>query len=113
MKLYALTLFIHVSAVLLLFAALSVELLSLYRLRRAATLTYPFAWIEPVPRLPLIVASSGLVTMFSEVYLDMRMSAFGLSVTQGGRCSALTSDGTARSCYWQTHASDPPSFLGL
>src|SRR5215472_84947 len=54
-------------------------LLSLYRLRRATTLTEALAWIEPVPRLPLIVAGSGLVTLFSGGYLAMRTSAFGLA----------------------------------
>jgi len=79
MTFYALAVFIHVCAVLVLFAALSVELLSLYRLRRATTLTEALAWIEPVPRLPIIVAGSGLVTLFSGGYLAMRMSAFGLA----------------------------------
>jgi len=79
MTLYALSLFIHVSAVLVLFAALSVEVLFLYRLRRASTLTEALVWVDPVPGLPLIVASSGLVTLFSGAYLAMRMSAFGLA----------------------------------
>src|SRR5262245_59207619 len=79
MTLYALALFIHVSAVLVLFAALSVEVLFLYRLRRASTLTEALAWIDPVPRLPLIVATSGLVTLLSGLYLAIRMSVFGLA----------------------------------
>ena len=79
MTLYTPVLFIHVSSVLTLFAALSVEALSLYRLRRASTVTEALAWIEPVPRLPVIVATSGLSTLLSGMYLAMRMSAFGLA----------------------------------
>ena len=79
MTLYALALFIHVSAVLVLFAALSIEVLFLYRLRRASTLTEVLVWIDPVPRLPVIVASSGVVTLLSGAYLATRMSAFGLA----------------------------------
>jgi len=79
MTIYALALFIHISAVLVLFAALSVEVLFLYRLRRASTLTEALVWIDPVPRLPLIVASSGLVILLWGGYLATRMSAFGLA----------------------------------
>jgi len=79
MTLYALSLFIHVSAVLVLFAALGVEVLFLYRLRRASTLTEALVWIDPVPRLPLIIASSSLMILLSGAYLAMRMSAFGLA----------------------------------
>ena len=79
MTLYSLVLFVHVSAVLVLFAALSLEVLSLYRLRRATSPSEVFAWIEPVPRLPLMVASSGLVIFLSGAYLAMRMAAFGLA----------------------------------
>ena len=79
MTLYALVLFVHVSAVLVLFAALGIEVLSLYRLRRASTVTEVLAWMEPVPRQALIGAISGPVTLLSGVYLAMRMSAFGLA----------------------------------
>jgi hypothetical protein len=79
MTFYALALFSHISGVLALFAALSIEALSLYRLRRASTGIEALAWIDPVPRLPIIVASSGLLTVVSGFYLAVRMSAFGFA----------------------------------
>src|SRR5215469_13724346 len=109
MTLYALALFIHVSAVLVVFAALSVEVLFLYRLRRASTLTEALVWIDPVPRLPLIVASSGLVIRLSGGGLpgDANVCLW-LGVAQGGRRGS-SFDGTARCCDWQTYARDTPS----
>jgi hypothetical protein len=75
MTLYSLVLFVHVTAVLSLCSALSVEVLSLFRLRRASTLTDASRWIEPVPRLPFVTVGSSLVIFFSGVYLAIRMSA--------------------------------------
>jgi hypothetical protein len=79
MTLYSLILFLQVAAVLTLFAALSFEVLSLFHLRRASTLTGVRLWIEPVPQLPLMTAGSGLVVFISGVYLAMRMQAFELA----------------------------------
>lgn len=76
MTLYSLVLFFHIAAVLALFAALNVEALSLYRLRRVATLAEAQLWIEPVPGLPLVALASLLVVFFSGIYLTIRMSAF-------------------------------------
>jgi hypothetical protein len=76
MTLYSLVLFVHVTAVLVLFAALSFEGVSLFHLRRASTLTEVHLWIEPVPSLPLVTIGSLLVVFFAGVYLAMRMSAF-------------------------------------
>jgi hypothetical protein len=77
MTLYSLVLFVHVAAVLALFAALSFEVLSLFHLRRASTLTEAQLWIEPVPGLPLFALGSLLVVFFSGVYLTIQMSASG------------------------------------
>ena len=77
MTVYSLVLFVHVVAVLALFAALSLEALSLSHLRRAATLHYVQLWIEPVPGLPLIAGSSLLAALLSGIYLTVRMSTFG------------------------------------
>jgi len=41
--------------------------------------TEVFAWSAPVSRLPLVVATSGLVTLLSRVCLAMPISAFGLA----------------------------------
>ena len=76
MTLYSLVLFVHITAMLGLCAALSLEVLSLFHLRRASTLTDISRWIEPVPRLPLVTGGSALVIFFSGVYLAIRMSAF-------------------------------------
>ena len=77
MTFYSLVLFVHVTAVLALFAALTFEVLSLFHLRRASTLTEVRLWIDPVPRLPLAAMGSLLVVFFSGIYLTIRMSAFG------------------------------------
>jgi hypothetical protein len=79
MTLYSLVLFVHVTAVLALFAVLSFELLSLFHLRRASTLAEARGWIDPIPGLPLVAAGSLLVIFFSGIYLAMRMSAFDLA----------------------------------
>jgi hypothetical protein len=79
MTLYLLVLFVHVTAVLGMFAALSFEVFSLFHLRRVSTLTEARHWIEPVPGLPLVAAGSLLVILFSGVYLTLKMSAFGLA----------------------------------
>jgi len=79
MTLYSLILFVHVTAVLGLCAALSFEVLSLFHLRRASTVIEARGWIEPVPGLPLVAMGSLLIIFFSGVYLAMRMSAFSLA----------------------------------
>ena len=52
MTLYSFVLFAHITAVLAMFACLSLEVLSLFRLRRASTLSEVQLWIEPVPSFP-------------------------------------------------------------
>jgi hypothetical protein len=79
MTFYSVVLFVHVTAVLGLCAALSFEVLSLFHLRRASTLTEVRRWTELVPGLFLVAAGSLLVIFFSGVYLAMRMSAFELA----------------------------------
>src|SRR5258708_7673128 len=77
MTVYSLILFIHVTAVLALVAAMALEALSLFHLRRAATLTEVRVWIDPAPALPLATTSSLLLVLFSGIYLTIRLSAFG------------------------------------
>lgn len=79
MTLYSVVLFVHITAVLGMFAALSFEVLSLVHLRRVSTLAEARRWMEPVPGLPLVAAGSLLVILFSGVYLTLKMSAFGLA----------------------------------
>ena len=79
MTLYSLVLFLHVTTVLLMFATLSFELLSLFHLRRASTLSESQRWMEPVPRLPLLAMGSLLVIFFSGIYLAAQISAFTMA----------------------------------
>lgn len=79
MTLYSLVLFLHVTAVLSLFAVLSFEALSLFQLRRASSLTDARRWIEAVPRLPLAAMGSLLFVFFSGIYLAMQMSVLDLA----------------------------------
>src|SRR5216684_3154974 len=79
MTLYSLVLFGHVTAMLALFACLSLEILSLLHLRRASTLPEVQLWIEPVPGLSAVALGSLLVILLSGVYLTIQMSGFGLA----------------------------------
>jgi hypothetical protein len=76
MTFYSLVLFVHVAAVLALFAALSFEALSLSRLRRASSLSELALWMDPVPKLPLMVGSSALFILLSGIYLTKQTAAF-------------------------------------
>jgi len=60
------------------FACLSLEVLSLSRLRRASTLSEIQLWIEPVPRLSRIALGSLLIILLTGVFLAIQMSGFGL-----------------------------------
>ncbi len=79
MTLYSLVLIFHVTAVLVLSAVLSIEILSLFHLRGASTLAEASPWIEPVPRLPLFAVGSLLVILFSGVYLVIPIATPGLA----------------------------------
>jgi hypothetical protein len=79
MTLYSIILFLHVAAVLGLFASLSFEVLSLSHLRRASDLGEVRRWIDPLPGIPAVAISSIFVVLFSGVYLASRMSAFDLA----------------------------------
>src|SRR5258705_11720604 len=79
MTLRSLVLFVHVTAVLTMFAALSFEALSLFEVRRASTLTELRRWIDPLPYLPSLARGSLLFVYLSVVYLTVRMSAFDLA----------------------------------
>lgn len=76
MTLYSIILFLHVAAVLGLFASLSFEFLSLSRLRQASDLGEVRRWIDPLPGIPLVAMVSILIVLFSGIYLAARMSAF-------------------------------------
>ena len=73
MTLYAIVLYIHVLATLLLFAALSFEVLMLHRLRQAAGIAEARLWMDPVPGLRPMAIGSLIVLFFSGGYLADRM----------------------------------------
>jgi hypothetical protein len=79
MTLYSIVLFLHVAAVLCLFASLSFEVLSLFHLRRASDLSDVHRWIDPIPGIPLVALGAIVVVLFSGIYLALRMSAFDLA----------------------------------
>ena len=86
MTLYSLVLFAHITSVLALFACLSLEALSLFRLRRASTLSDIQPWIESLPGLSGVALGSMLVILFSGIYMAIQLSGFGLAwidVTMG------------------------------
>jgi hypothetical protein len=78
MTLYSLALFVHVTAVLALFACLSLEMVSVFHLRRACSLAEARFWIEPVPGLPAIALGSLPAVVLSGLYLTFQMSGFGV-----------------------------------
>ncbi len=79
MTLYSFVLFAHITAVLAMFACLSLEVLSLFRLQRASTLSEVQLWIEPVPSLARIALGSLVVILLTGVFLTIQMSGFGLA----------------------------------
>ena len=79
MTLRSLVLFVHVTAVLTMFAALSFEALSLFHLRRVSSLTEVRRCIDPIPHLPWVARGSLLLVLLSGVYLTVRMSAFEMA----------------------------------
>src|SRR5215475_5332621 len=79
MTLYSIVLFLHVAAVLGLFATLSLEVLSLFHLRRASDLNDVLRWMDPLPGIPLLAPGSILIVLASGIYLTARMSAFQLA----------------------------------
>ena len=79
MTLRSLVLFVHVASVLIMFAALSFEALSLFELRRVSSLADLRRWIDPLPHLPSLARVSLLLVFLSGVYLTVRMSAFELA----------------------------------
>jgi hypothetical protein len=79
MTLYSFVLFAHITAVLAVCACLSLEVLSLFRLRLASTLSEVQLWIEPVPSFSRIALGSLLVILLTGVFLTIQMSGFGLA----------------------------------
>src|ERR1700740_2072272 len=79
MTLFSIYLFLHVAAVLGLFASLSFEVLSLFHLRRASDWSDVQRWIDAVPGIPLLAIGATLVVLLSGIHLAVRMSAFEMA----------------------------------
>ena len=79
MTFYSIILFLHVAAVLVLFASLSFEFLSLSHLRQTSDLGDVRRWVDSVPRIPLMAMTSILGVLVSGIYLAVRMAAFDLA----------------------------------
>lgn len=77
--LYAVVLYLHVLAALTLASAFAIETLSLFRMRRAKSLSEARPWVNLIGRLPVTVGISGLVLLFSGGYLTAKMAAWGLA----------------------------------
>jgi hypothetical protein len=76
MTIYSLVLFVHVTAVLILAAVLTVETLSLYYLRRATSAIEARPWIDPVPGLRSLAIGSLAVILISAIYLVIPIATF-------------------------------------
>jgi hypothetical protein len=75
MTFYSLVLFAHVAAVLVLFAAVMFEALSLFHLRASSTREEVQFWMDLIPGLPPAAGGSLLITVVSGINLTIRMSA--------------------------------------
>src|SRR6266702_2729534 len=102
MTLYSFVLFAHITAVLAMFACLSLEVLSLFRLQRASTLSEVQLWIEAVPSFSRIALGSLLVILLTGVFLTIQMSGFGLAWLKV-TIAAFFLNGTAGGSVRQTH----------
>src|SRR5262245_23797950 len=76
MTLYSAVLFLHLVAVLILASALSLEALSLARLRRSTSLNEVGLWIDLVPGLPAMAIGSLLMLLLSGGYMTSKMSGW-------------------------------------
>jgi hypothetical protein len=77
MTLFSFVLVLHVTAVFMLSAALSIEVLSLVHLRGASTPAEIYPWIDPFPMLPKFAVGSVIFILFSGIYLVIQESASG------------------------------------
>jgi hypothetical protein len=76
MSLYPFILVVHVTAVLVLCAVLSIELVSLIHLRGASTPAEAYPWVQPVLGIRFYAITSLLTILFTGVYLVIQESAF-------------------------------------
>jgi hypothetical protein len=78
MTLYPMILFCHLAATLVVAAALSIEAISLSRLRQSTTRDEVRVWSDLVPRFSLIMISSLAVLLLSGAYMTEQTAAWTL-----------------------------------
>jgi hypothetical protein len=78
MTLYSIILFCHLAATLVVAAALSIEAISLSRLRRSTTRSEVRIWSDLVPRFSLIMIGSLAVLLLSGAYMTEQIAAWTL-----------------------------------
>src|ERR1035438_3651645 len=76
MTLYAVVLFVHAIAVLVLTAGLSIEAWMLFQLRRASSPSEIRPWTAPVPGLAVASIASLIVVFVTGAYLTQRLLAW-------------------------------------
>jgi hypothetical protein len=79
MTLYSIILFCHIAATLVVAAALSIESISLSRLRRSTTRSEVRIWSDLVPRFSLIMIGSLAVLLLSGAYMTEQIAAWTLA----------------------------------
>lgn len=79
MTLYSVVSFVHLVTALGVFAALALEAVSLFHLRRSATSQEARVWINLVPGLPQITMATFALLLISGFYLTAQMSGWSLA----------------------------------
>jgi hypothetical protein len=79
MTLYSVVLFVHVVSALGIFAALSLEAVSLLHLRRSTTSGDARVWIELAPALPVLGIGSFVFMLLSGIFMTTQSSEWTLA----------------------------------
>lgn len=82
MTLYSAVLFVHVVSALGIFAALSLEAVTLLRLRRSASAGEARFWMELAPELPFWAIGLLVFLLFSGIFMTTQMSGWTLAWTR-------------------------------
>lgn len=120
MTIVSAVLFVHVASALIIFAALSLEAVGLFHLRKSADAGEAGQWIEPAPRIPALAMGSLAVLLLSGIYLTLQISGWTLAwvrvsmatlflIAPLGAATARRMRAIRRAC--DSNASDSPSLL--
>jgi hypothetical protein len=77
--LFLVVLYVHVVATLVLASSFAIETVSVWRMRRAETVSEARLWVDVVSKVPVIIGVSGLVLFFSGGYMTHKMDAWTLA----------------------------------